>query len=166
MSLQAGARRISLKSTRKLASLLLAVSPCVSALTDAHNRAIRLGNRDLLEDANATSVSALRLYHSRFALLVEEARLVHVHRWKQKPLTTGSFLVPRRGDEANTNILRNINAKVHNVFLRNGTLSVSAYYVYRSFIRRMTYFKKLLVLGYFWRSIARVSYLLGWNDHN
>lgn len=166
MSSQAGACGISLKSTRKLVSLLLAVSACVSALTDAHNRAIRLGNRDLLEDANATSVSALRLYHSRFALLVEEARLVHVHRWKQKPLTTGSFLVSRRGDEANTNILRNITPKVHNVFLWNGTLSISAYYVYRSIIRGMTYFKKLLVLGYLRRLIAGVSYLLGLNDHN
>lgn len=53
----------------------------LSFLTDTHNHAVRLGNRDLLEDADATIVPAFGLAHSRLALLVEKARLVHVHRW-------------------------------------------------------------------------------------
>lgn len=56
------------------------LSSFLSFLTDAHDRAVRLGNRDLLEDADATIVPAFGLAHPRLALLVEKARLVHVHR--------------------------------------------------------------------------------------
>lgn len=72
-----GATRFSLKSP----SYIFGFSS-ISVLTDADYYAVGLRHRDLLEQADATAVSTFRLADSRLALLVEEAGLVHVCRWK------------------------------------------------------------------------------------